>query len=148
MEHANCEDLLSLRDSHNVNVIRFLTQLGYQGSAAFRMLLLEEMGNLSVKIPNQKIYITCVKSCCLSGGFVPRLENFDEQWNRTMIEDNYKHVPQRLIADYSFGSGKRAKYLYVVLRADDDAVWVAKQLRLLGLTLARKKTEGKKNLHW
>ena len=42
VEHANCEDLLSLRDSHNENVIRFLTQLGYQGSAAFRMLLLEE----------------------------------------------------------------------------------------------------------
>ena len=59
-----------------------------------------------------------------------------------MIDDNYKHVPQRLIADYILDLESVQRIHMLSFEQMMMRYGWQKQLRLLGLTLARKKRRG------
>ena len=52
------------------------------------------------------------KISLFKGGFLPTIEDYDEEANSIIFREKYEPVNERAVADVCFGSGKRPGILF------------------------------------
>ena len=140
-EHADAKDLCSLQGILRDEMIQFLLQVGFQGGTAFITLLEEVLGDITSGNYKKRascrktVTLSCLKSLFFKGGFLPTIEDYDEEANSIIFRENYEPVNQRAVADVCFGSGKRPRFSFVLLRAEKGQVWVSKVVAFIRINV-------------
>ena len=86
-------------------MIPFLLQVGFQGGTAFITLLEEVLGDITsgdykkTTSCKKTVSLSCLKSLFLKGGFLPTIDDYDEESSGIMFREGYESVDQRAVAD-------------------------------------------------
>ena len=155
-EHADAKNLCTLQGILRDEMIQFLLQVGFQGGTAFITLLEEVLGDITsgnykkTASCRKTVTLSCLKSLFFKGGFLPTIEDYDEEANSIIFRENYEPVNQRAVADVCFGSGKRPRFSFVLLRAEKGQVWVSKVVAFIRINVDSNRQcsgETETNLH-
>ena len=78
------------------------------------------------------------KKCFFKGGFLPTIDDYDEESSGIMFREGYETVDQRAVADVCFVSGKLPRFSFVLLRAEKGQVWVYKVVAFIRINVDSK----------